>query len=142
MPIEPSASAPVRAIGRHQEVELLVGVAEGLLAQHHPVVRHLDVVALRQLVEVEQAVVEPLLIGMLGGQFGLDLLVVDDAALRGVDEEHPAGLQAHAAHHRGRVQIEHAGLRRHHHQTVVGDPDARRAQTVAVQHRARRRYRR
>ena len=73
---------------------------------------------------------------MLGGQFGLDLLVVDDAALRGVDQEHPAGLQAHAAHHLGRVQIEDAGLRGHHHQTVVGDPDARRAQAVAVQHGA------
>ena len=80
---------------RDQQVELLVGVAEHLLAQHDPVMRHPDVVAVRQVVEVEQAGVEPLLIRVLGGQFGLDLLVVDDAALRGVDQEHPAGLQAH-----------------------------------------------
>ena len=73
---------------------------------------------------MEQAGVEPLLVGVLGGEFGLDLLVVDDAALRGVDQEHPAGLQPHLLHHGGRVEVEHAGLGRHHHQTVVGDPDA------------------
>ena len=31
-------------------------------------------------------------VGVLGGELGLDLVVVDDAALRGVDEEHAAGL--------------------------------------------------
>ena len=73
---------------------------------------------------MEQAGVEPLLIRVLGGEFGLDLLVVDDAALRGVDQEHAAGLQPHLLDHGGRVEVEHAGLGRHHDQTVVGDPDA------------------
>ena len=34
--------------------------------------------------------VEPLLVGLLGGELGLDLLVGDDAALGGVDQEHAA----------------------------------------------------
>lgn len=36
---------------------------------------------------------------MLGGQLRFDLLVGDDAALRGVHQEHAAGLQPHPAHH-------------------------------------------
>jgi hypothetical protein len=57
--------------------------------------------ALRQLVEVELLGVQPLLVRVLGGQFGLDLLVGDDAALGGVDQEHPARLQAHPLDHPG-----------------------------------------
>ena len=45
VPIEPIGSAPVRAIGRDQHVEFFVGVAERLLAQHNPVLRHPDVVS-------------------------------------------------------------------------------------------------
>ncbi len=56
---------------RNQQVELLIGVAEDLLAQHNPVMRHAHVVAGGKLVEVEQAGVQPLLIGELGGEFGL-----------------------------------------------------------------------
>ena len=47
---------------RHQQVKLLVGVTEDQLPQHDPMVRHPHVVALRQLVQRNQAVVEPLLI--------------------------------------------------------------------------------
>ena len=54
--------------------------------------RHPDVGALRQVVEVELLGVEPLPVGVGGSQFGLDLLIGDDAALRGIDQEHPARL--------------------------------------------------
>ena len=81
--------------------------------------RHADVVAGRQLVEVEQAGVEPLLVRLLGGQLGLDLLVGDDAALRGVDQEHAAGLQPHLLHDGGRVEVEHAGFGGHHDEAVA-----------------------
>ena len=98
-------------------------------------VRHPDVGTLRQVVEVELLGVQPLLVGVRGGQFSLDLLIGDDAALGGIDQEHPAGLQAQALDHGGRVEVEHAGFRRHHDQAVVGDPDARGAQSVAVEDR-------
>jgi hypothetical protein len=35
---------------------------------------------------------------VLGGELGLDLVVLDDAALAGVDQEHLPGLQAALAH--------------------------------------------
>ncbi len=41
---------------------------------------------------------EPVAVRVLGGEGGLDLLVVDDAALAGVDEEHLPGLQPALAH--------------------------------------------
>ena len=66
--------APVRAIGATSRLELLVGVAEDLLAGDDAVVRHLDGSPPGSSSR-EQAVVQPVLVGMLGGQLGLDLLV-------------------------------------------------------------------
>ena len=122
--------------GRDQHAEFLVGVAEGLLPQHHPVVRHPNVGPLRQIVEVELLGRQPLPIGVLGGQFGLDLLIGDDAALGGVNQEHPTRLQPQALDDRGRVEVEDAGFRGHHHQAVLRHPDARGTQSIAVEHRA------
>ncbi len=125
------------ACHRHDQLgDLFVRVTERLLPQHHAVVRHLDVVTRGQVVDVEQAVVEPLLVGVLGRQLVLDLLVVDDPALGHVHEEHAAGLQAQLLDDGRRVQVQDAGLGGHDDQAVIGDPDARRTQAVAVQDRA------
>jgi hypothetical protein len=70
------------------------------------------------------------------GELALDLLVLDDPVLLGVDEEHPARLQPALAHDLRGVDVEHADLGREHHETVVGDPVAGRAQAVAVEHGA------
>ncbi len=67
----------------------------------------------------------------------LDLVVVDDAALRGVDEEHAARLQAHLAH-----DLLGGGCRAHPTSDAMTTRpssvthSARRAQTVAVEHGA------
>ena len=103
--------------------------------------RHLAL-AVGQVAEVDQARVQPLLVGVLGGQRALDLRVVDDLARGGVDEEHPAGLEAALAHDRRRLDVQHADLGREHDEAVLGDPVARGAQAVAVEHRARRACRR
>ena len=79
---------------------------------------------------------KPLPIRMFSGQFSLDLLIGDDAAAGGVHQEHSARLQAQALNHGGRVEVEHAGLRGHHHQAVLRHPDARGTQSIAVEHRA------
>ena len=71
-----------------------MGVAEQLLAAQHAVVAEHDVLASGQIGELDEALLEPFGVRVLGGERGLDLVVVDDAALRGVDEEHPARLQA------------------------------------------------
>ncbi len=74
--------------------------------------------------------------GLGGGQLGLDLVVLDDPALGGVDQEHPARLEPALGDHRGRVEVEDAGLAAEHDQAVFGAPPAARAQAVAVEHRA------
>ena len=79
---------------------------------------------------------EPLAVRVLGGELLLDLLVVDDATLAGVDQEHLAGLQTALADDLGRVDVDHADLGRHDDEVVVGDPVAARAQPVAVEHGA------
>ncbi len=79
---------------------------------------------------------EPLLRRAGAGELGLDLLVADEPAVLGVDEEHPARLQAALAHDLGRVEVEHPGLGGEHDQAVVGDRVPARAQAVAVQDRA------
>ena len=96
-----------------------------------------DVLALGDVVEVDQAGVQPLVVQVLGGEPGLDLLVLDDPVLVGVDEEHPARLQPALADDRGGVEVEDADLGGEDDQAVVGHPVARRAQAVAVEHAIR-----
>ena len=120
---------------RHEQPEILVGVAERLLATDHRLVRGHVVLAVGQVAEVHEPLVEPVAVGVLGRERALDLLVVDDAALRGVDEEDLARLQATLLHDARGVDVDHAGLARHDHPVVVGDPEATRAQAVAVEHR-------
>ena len=88
-----------------------MGVPERHLAPHHRLVRVHDVLPVGQVVEVHEAPLAPLLVGVLGGERGLDLLVVDDAALGGVDEEHPARLQPALLHDPGRVDVDHTRTR-------------------------------
>ncbi|SLD46184.1 Uncharacterised protein [Mycobacteroides abscessus subsp. massiliense] len=121
---------------RHQQVDLFIGVAEHLLAQHDPVMRHVLMRAVRQLLETHQTFLEPLLVRLGRGQLGLDLFIGNNAPLGGVHQEHAAGLQAGALYDGGRVQVQHAGLGGHHDKSVVGHPHTRRPQTVAVQDRA------
>ena len=73
---------------------------------------------------------------MLSGEFGLDLLVVDDPSTPGIDEEHLPGLESALRDHLGRVDIDHTHFGGHDDQIVVGDPVAARPKTVAVEHRA------
>jgi len=95
-----------------------------------------DVLALRHVLEVDQAGVQPLVVRLLSGELGLDLLVLDDPVLVGVDEEHLAGLEPALAHDRGGVEVEYADLGGQDDEPVVGDPVARGAQAVAVEYGA------
>jgi hypothetical protein len=119
---------------RHQELQVFLRVAEGLLA-----VEQRDVAGRRvtgvvgQVVQLDAQVLDPLLVGLAVGQVGLELLVVDHPALLEVDQEHLAGLQAPLAHDLVLGHRQHAGLGSHDHQVVVGDAVARGTQAVAVQ---------
>ena len=118
----------------HQQLEVFLGVAEGLLAieQRHVGARRGDRHR-RQVLEHDLGARQPLLVGLGAGQLGLDLVVVDDAALLEVDEQHLARLQAPLLDDAALLDRQHAGLRGHDHLVVVGDHVAGRAQAVAVE---------
>ena len=69
-------------------------------------------------------------------ELALDLVVRDDAALRGVDQEDPARMQALLDQDVLGRDVEHADLGRHDDEVVLGDVVARRPQPVAVEDRA------
>ncbi len=119
---------------RHQELRVLMGITEGLLAvdQRHVAAQRPRLDRL-QLFEDQLGVVEPLAIGMLAGERRLHLLVGDDAALFHVDQQHLAGLQPPFLDDLVLGDRQNAGLRRHDDAVVAGDDVARRAQTVAVE---------
>ena len=128
------------ALGGHgvdEDLDVLRGVAEHLLApQHALVIRLDDPRRLGQLVELHEVLVQPGLVGVLAGDALLELLVRDDLPEGGVDQEHAARLEPPLLHDRLGGQVEHAHLGGHDHQAVLGDVVARGAQAVAVQHRA------
>ncbi|OIQ78883.1 hypothetical protein GALL_394070 [mine drainage metagenome] len=118
---------------REQELQVLLGVAEGLLAiEQRQRRRHRGAVAL-DVVETNAQVVDPLPVRASRRELVLDLLVVDDAPGFHIDQEHLARLQPPLLDDLALGNRQHAGLRRHDHEVVVGHDVARRTQAVAVQ---------
>ena len=96
MPIEPIASSPFVRHRREQDPQILVRVAERLLApQHGRVIGRRQVRRRRgrSSMSTEVLVAATRRTGCSARELALDLLVGDDAALRGVDEEHLARVQ-------------------------------------------------
>ncbi|EAP99266.1 hypothetical protein JNB_03820 [Janibacter sp. HTCC2649] len=122
--------------GREEDLELFLGVAKGALATGHGRSRVDDVLALGQVLQREQAGVQPLLVGVLRGELGLDLVVADDAASGRVDEEHATRLEAAALDDLLGREVEDTGLRGEDDETVLGHPVAAGAKSVAVKDRA------
>ena len=118
-----------------QDAQLLGGVAERLLAPGDRGRGVHDVLTLREVLEADETGMQPLGIRLGGSELGLDLLVADDAAVLGVDEEHLAGLEASALDDGLGVELEHAGLGGQHDEAVVGHGVATRPQAVAVEDR-------
>ena len=122
---------------RQEKLDIFLGVAESLLTVEQGLaVRRHGRDFRRQIFELNLGFVQPLLVGRLCGQFGLDLGIVDDAALFHVDQEHLAGLQAPFLDDLRLGNRQHAHLGSHHHIIVIGDQIAGRPQPVAVQRRA------
>jgi len=120
---------------RDQHVQVFEAVAEDLLPDQHPVVRHVHMWPVRQIGQMFDAVVQPLLIGMFEGEVGFDLVVTDDPTLGGVDQEHPSRLQPHLLDDLGWLDIEHTDLGSHHDQAVLGNPHPAGPQSVSIEDR-------
>ena len=79
-------------------------------ASHDVAVGVAQVGPVGQGVELDDALVEPFLVPVLGSELGLDLVVADDATLGGVDQEHATGLEAALLHDLVGGDVEQPGL--------------------------------
>ena len=113
--------------------QLLGRVAEETLLRDHTAVLRREHGARRKLLEPDLVLGQPLAVGVLGRQLGLDLLVLDEPALGRVDQEHAARLQAALADHTLGGDVQHAHLTGQHDEPVVGDPVPSRPKPVAVE---------
>ncbi len=119
---------------RHQDLEILLRVAESLLPiEKRGVGGRRARAHRRQVLKHDLRLAEPLLVGVGGGEPALQLVVVDDAPLFQVDEQHLAGLQPPLGDDLLLRHRQHADFRRHNHEAVVGDDVARRAKAVAIE---------
>ena len=125
------------AILGHRDEQLALvfeGVAEGKLALNRIAVRRRRRVrGVGDVGELDEVLIEPLAVGLLGGDLLLDLLVGDDAAFFHVHEEHAARLQAALGGDVGGVDREDAGFGAHDDEVILGHVVAGRAETVTVQ---------
>src|SRR3954453_6708245 len=111
-------------------------IAERRLLMDHRSMRMYDVLALRQIVQIYHAGIEPRGVWMLGGKPRLDLLVIHDSPFGGVNEEHATRLEPALGHDTGGIHVHHTSFARHDDAIIVGHPETARAETVAIQHRA------
>jgi hypothetical protein len=98
--------------------------------------RHQVFLRRRHFIELDADLFDPLAVRLGLGQRILEFLVVDDAALLHVDQEHLARLQTPFLDDLLFRNRQHAGLGGHDHEVVIGDQIARRAQAVTVERRA------
>ena len=119
-------------------LQLLVRVAVELVEPVDALLRLLadvPVGAVELGVQVVEVALHPFAVRASGGDLALDVVVVEDAALGGVNRDHLAGAEAARFHDLAGRQIDEADLGAHHHQPTGGDLVASGAQAVAVHHR-------
>ena len=89
---------PILCHGHHQGAQGFKGVAKRLLPLQNAgmVIGGVEIIFRRrlQLIQLDQMIIQPLLIGVGVCHRVLDFVIADDAALRGIDQEHAARLQA------------------------------------------------
>ena len=123
--------------GVEDQLDVLLGVAEGALAAEHRFVGVVDVFAGGQFVHVHAVALHPLPVRVLRGERVLDLVVGHDAAFGGVHKEHPPRFQTPlGAHVFGGHVGQHAGFGGEHDQAGVVQLPAARSEAVAVEQRA------
>ena len=121
----------------HQELDVFLGVGKRLLTVKQLGGRlglggHVFRLGF-QLVELDAHGINPALVRLGVGQIVLEFLVVDDAALLHVDQEHLARLQPPLLDDAGLGNRQHAGFRSHHDHVVIGHVITRRTQAVTVE---------
>ncbi len=120
--------------GEHDHAQVFFGVAEGALAREDGVeVGVVPAGRSGEAIEGDLLFVEPLAVGLAGGEPLLDFRVGDDAAGGEVGEEHFAGLEAAFFLDVFGLDGEDAGFGSHDEEAVMGDHVAGGAEAVAVE---------
>ena len=117
-------------------LHFIIGVAKSLL---HPLALFVGVfrntiVRDMDALQFGQIVVQPFSIRLSGSIFFLDLLIVDDSALYGIDQEHLAGTKSFFYFDLRGINGKHTYLRGQDQGIVVSDHVTGRTQSVSVQH--------
>ena len=122
---------------REDHLQVLLGVAEGPLPRlQRALLLRMKPPRLAHLLERDLVVLDPLGVGRARRQLLLDLVVGNDPAGDRIHQEHLARLESSLLPHVLRGNVDHARLRRQHHDIVVGHDIPPRTQAVAVQHGA------
>ena len=118
------------------DLDVFLGEAESLLAVEQGGAGSVHLFfSSGHFVELDADLLDPLLIGLGLGQGVLQFLVVDDAALFHVDEEHLARLQAPLLDDLLLGNRQHAGFGSHDHEIIIGNQVTGRTQAVPVEGR-------
>ena len=99
-------------------------------------VRLRHIIRIGQLIERNPILSHPGPIGLATHDLGLYFLVIDDAALHGIDHEHPARHEAALLPDLPDIHRQHASLRSQNHQAIRRHLIATGTQPVAVERRA------
>ena len=109
-------------------------VTKHLLTAQHAVVPVNNMLTFRKVFQFHHSLRNPLFIRCHCSKFRLHFVVVNNATLCGVNEEHAPRLQATFFHHALRGNIEYTRLACHYDEVIVCYPVPARTQTVAVEH--------
>ena len=134
LPIEPIASLPslaIGAIGKCAGLRRNSRTPAGATARWRGLAREGRVLPAN--LQGKRNFRPAIVVGLLGGDLGLDLVVGDDAPFMEIDEEHLPGLQPSLVQDVFRRNIQHADFGRHDDQAVLGDIVAQRPQPVAIE---------
>ena len=88
---------------------------------------------LKETLEFDPVLFEPVPVGLAPGYGRLDFIIVEDAVAGSIDQEHLSRCQASLLQDLFGRDVEHAHLGGHDHLAALGDDIAGRPQTVAVE---------
>ena len=109
-------------MGVENHSQVFIAVSKGALPPQQCFrIRIVHARRLGQLIDGDLVLGEPLRVRLRATKLLLDLLVGNNAAFDGIDQEHLAGLQAAFLLHLLGGNVEYAGFRSHDHKIVVRD---------------------
>src|SRR5262249_5204856 len=120
--------------GTQDHLNIFVGIAEKLLARKQctGIEQRLLYGLLEEIGRSRQMLLQPLLIGLVLGQRGLDLMIMQEQAAFHIDRDHFARSEATLFNHLMSFTGHHASLGGNNKQTLISERITRRTQAIAI----------